>query len=84
MRGGPSVPAEWETERELTVDTGISAQGMQTLSEALDAGVLAVKELGLSSNAIQNQGLTSLCEGLSRSKNALSKLWLYGSFTDSM
>lgn len=84
MRGGPSVPAQWETERELTVDTGISAQGIQTLSEALDASVLAVKELGLSSNAIQNQGLTSLCEGLSRSKNALSKLWLYGGFTDSI
>ena len=53
---------------------------MRALSDALGAGVLVVKELGLSSNAIQNQGLTDLCEGLIKNKDALSKLWLYGSF----
>lgn len=57
---------------------------MEVLGKAMGSGVLAVKELGLSSNAIQNQGLTDLCSGLIKSKVALSKLWLYGSFILSM
>lgn len=50
---------------------------MEVLGKAIADGVLRVKEIGLSSNPIGNEGLQALCDGLVKASTPLTKWWLY-------
>ena len=50
---------------------------MEVLAKAIADGVLRVKEIGLSSNPIGNEGLQALCDGLVKANTPLTKWWLY-------